>query len=142
MVRVKDRLMVRVVFMVRMMFPVSVQWRSMGESLFNIWNTIQWTILSLCCHTESEIILLYLLYKMNLRLLEQVKLLLTKYICSKIGARCSFVVRAFAHGVMGRRIDPSWWNHWAISRSSQCPTTETKCNKAYGMCYPVCAWCI
>ena len=21
---------------------------------------------------------------------------------------------------MGRRIDPSWWTHWAISRSSQC----------------------
>ena len=25
-----------------------------------------------------------------------------------IGARCSSVVRAFAHGAMGRRIDPSW----------------------------------
>ena len=25
-----------------------------------------------------------------------------------IGAICSSVVRAFAHGVMGRRIDPSW----------------------------------
>ena len=25
------------------------------------------------------------------------------------GARCSSVVRAFAHGVMGQRIDPSWW---------------------------------
>ena len=24
------------------------------------------------------------------------------------GARCSSVVRAFVHGVMGRRIDPSW----------------------------------
>ena len=24
------------------------------------------------------------------------------------GARCSSVVRAFAHGVMGRRINPSW----------------------------------
>ena len=24
------------------------------------------------------------------------------------GARCSSVVRAFAHGVMGRQIDPSW----------------------------------
>ena len=24
------------------------------------------------------------------------------------GARCSFVVRAFAHGAMGRRIGPSW----------------------------------
>ena len=23
-------------------------------------------------------------------------------------ARCSSVVRAFAHGAMGRRIDPSW----------------------------------
>ena len=26
----------------------------------------------------------------------------------KSGARCSSVVRAFAHGAMGRRIDPSW----------------------------------
>ena len=26
------------------------------------------------------------------------------------GARCSSVVRAFAHGAMGRRIDPSWWS--------------------------------
>ena len=26
-------------------------------------------------------------------------------------ARCSFVVRAFAHGAMGHRIDPSWWTH-------------------------------
>ena len=25
-----------------------------------------------------------------------------------MGARCSSVVRAFAHGMMGRRIDPSW----------------------------------
>ena len=25
-----------------------------------------------------------------------------------IGARCSSMVRAFAHGAMGRRIDPSW----------------------------------
>ena len=24
------------------------------------------------------------------------------------GARCISVVRAFAHGAMGRRIDPSW----------------------------------
>ena len=35
------------------------------------------------------------------------------------GARCSSVVRAFAHGALGRRIDPSW----GISRSSQCSTT-------------------
>ena len=26
-----------------------------------------------------------------------------------VGARCSFVVRAFAHGAMGHRIDPLWW---------------------------------
>ena len=25
------------------------------------------------------------------------------------GARCSSVVRVFAHGAIGRRIDPSWW---------------------------------
>ena len=24
------------------------------------------------------------------------------------GARCRYVVRAFPHGAMGRRIDPSW----------------------------------
>ena len=29
-------------------------------------------------------------------------------IWSFLGARCSSVVRAFAHGVMSRRIDPSW----------------------------------
>ena len=39
------------------------------------------------------------------------------------GARCSSVVRAFAHGAMGRRVDPSWWTHRAISRSRQCSTT-------------------
>ena len=28
------------------------------------------------------------------------------------GARCSSVVRAFAHGALGCRIDPSWgWTH-------------------------------
>ena len=27
------------------------------------------------------------------------------------GARCSSMVRAFTHGVMGRLIDPSWWTH-------------------------------
>ena len=39
--------------------------------------------------------------------------------CIHVGARCNSVVRAFTHGAMGRRIDPSW----AISRSSQCSTT-------------------
>ena len=27
------------------------------------------------------------------------------------GARCSSVVSAFTHGVMGCWIDPSWWTH-------------------------------
>ena len=27
---------------------------------------------------------------------------------SVVGVRCSFVVRVFTHGAMGRRIDPSW----------------------------------
>ena len=30
------------------------------------------------------------------------------------------MVRAFTHGAISRRIDPSWWNHSAISRSSHC----------------------
>ena len=29
-------------------------------------------------------------------------------ILSSVGARCSSVVRAFSHGAMGCRIDPSW----------------------------------
>ena len=29
-------------------------------------------------------------------------------VIKELGARCSSVVRAFAHGAMGRRIDPSW----------------------------------
>ena len=29
---------------------------------------------------------------------------------SPSGARCSSVVRAFGHGAMGHRIDPSWWS--------------------------------
>ena len=32
------------------------------------------------------------------------------YFCF-LEARCSSVVRAFAHGAMGRRIDPSWGGH-------------------------------
>ena len=26
-----------------------------------------------------------------------------------VGERCSSMVRAFARGAVGRRIDPSWW---------------------------------
>ena len=33
------------------------------------------------------------------------------------GARCSSVVRAFAHGAMGHRIDPSWG--WYIALGSE-----------------------
>ena len=29
-------------------------------------------------------------------------------VIARPGARCSSVVRAFAHGAMGRLIDPSW----------------------------------
>ena len=39
-----------------------------------------------------------------------------------VGARSSSMVRAFAHGAMGCRIDPSWWTYWAISCSSRCST--------------------
>ena len=31
-----------------------------------------------------------------------------KFVCFTGGARCSSVVRVFAHGAMGRRINPSW----------------------------------
>ena len=58
----------------------------------------------------------------------------TMFIMRSSRARCSSVVRMFAHDAMGRQIDPSWWTHWAISRSSQCSTTG---NKGCGMCYPV-----
>ena len=45
----------------------------------------------------------------------------------RIGARCSSVVRAFAHGVMGRRIEPSWGGPIELVLVPGC-----------GMYYPVC----
>ena len=57
-----------------------------------------------------------------------------------VGARCSSVVRAFAHGAMGRRIDPSWRTHWAISRSRQCSTTGV--TKAVVCVILSVGWCI
>ena len=48
---------------------------------------------------------------------------------------CSGFLGVFANGVMGRRINTSWWTHCAVSRSSQCSTTGV--TKAVG-CYPVC----
>ena len=57
------------------------------------------------------------------------------------GVRCSSVVRAFAHGAMGRRIDPSWGEPlWAISRSSQCSTTGV--TKAMLCAILSVGWCI
>ena len=52
------------------------------------------------------------------------------------GARCSSVVRAFAHGVMGRRIDPSWGG--PIELFLILAMLHDWCNKGCGMCYPVC----
>ena len=54
-----------------------------------------------------------------------------------LGARCSSVVRAFAHGAMGRRIDPSWGGHIELFPPFQ-PVLHDWCNKGRGMCYPVC----
>ena len=34
------------------------------------------------------------------------------------GARCSSVVRVFAHGAMGSRIDPSWWSEMQLCGKS------------------------
>ena len=53
------------------------------------------------------------------------------------GARCSSVVRAFAHGATGRRIDPSWGVD-PLSYFSFQPVFHDWCNKGRGMCYPVC----
>ena len=58
-------------------------------------------------------------------------------VAHSFGARCSSVVRTFAHGAMDRRIDPSWWIHLAVSRSSQCSRTGAR-NKGRGMCFPYC----
>ena len=42
------------------------------------------------------------------------------------------MVRAFAHGAMGRRIDPSWGGPIELFLLSD------RCNKGRGMCYSVC----
>ena len=47
------------------------------------------------------------------------------------GARCSSMVRAFAHGVMVRWIDPS------LSYFSFQPVLHDWCNKGSGVCFPV-----
>ena len=40
--------------------------------------------------------------------LSKTELKVQSMLSSLNGARCSSVVREFAHGAMGRRIDPSW----------------------------------
>ena len=55
---------------------------------------------------------------------------------SHTGARCSFVVRAFAQGAMGRRIDPSWVEPIEVFLIPA--VLHDWCNKGRGMCYPVC----
>ena len=46
------------------------------------------------------------------------------------------MVRAFAHGAMGRRIDPSWGG--PIELFLVPASTPQLVNKGHGMCYPVC----
>ena len=46
------------------------------------------------------------------------------------------MVRAFAHGAMGRRIDPSWGG--SIELFLVRPVLHDWCNKGRGMCYHVC----
>ena len=46
------------------------------------------------------------------------------------------MVRAFAHGAMGRRIDPSWSE--PIELFLIPARLHDWCNKGCGMCYPVC----
>ena len=50
------------------------------------------------------------------------------------------MVRVFAHGVMGRRIDPSWGEPIELSRSSQCSTTGV--TKAVICAILYVGWCI
>ena len=54
-----------------------------------------------------------------------------------MGARCSSVVRAFAHGAMGRRIDPSWGGpiELFLVQASALRLVQQRCNCMY---YPVC----
>ena len=57
---------------------------------------------------------------------------LTSKNVTQAGVRCSSVVRAFAHGAMGRRIDPP------LSYFSFQLVLHDWCNKGRGMYYPVC----
>ena len=54
---------------------------------------------------------------------------------NNFGAKCSAVVRAFAQGTMGRRIDPFMAN--PLSYFSFQPVPHDWSNKGCGMFYPV-----
>ena len=47
------------------------------------------------------------------------------------------MVRAFDHGTMGRRIDPSWSGPIELYFSFE-PVLHDLCKIGRGMCYPVC----
>ena len=46
------------------------------------------------------------------------------------------MVRVFAHGAMGRRIDPSWGGPIELFLIQ--PVLHDWCNKSRGMSYPIC----
>ena len=51
------------------------------------------------------------------------------------------MVRTFAHGAMGRRIDPSWGGPIELFLVPACAprlVSLARVNKGLGMCYPVC----
>ena len=58
------------------------------------------------------------------------------------GARCSSVVRAFAHGAVGRRIDPSWSGPielFLVPASAPCVFIMLSKMELCGN--SVCSWC-
>ena len=77
---------------------------------------------------------------MNTKLKTPLSMVLSTSDTMTRGARCSSAVRAFAHGAMGCRIDPSWWTHGAISRSSKCSMTGV--TKAVVCVILSVGWCI
>ena len=75
--------------------------------------------------TPLRIILCFLFFSKSKQvLLASSNCIVGRYILSHLlteGARCSSVVRAFANGMMDRRIDPSWWTHWTIFVPASAP---------------------
>ena len=63
----------------------------------------KWYILSCFSRTRRFV---FVFNRTGLVLAYVINMYVCMYVCT--GARCSSVVRAFAHGSMNRRIDPSW----------------------------------